>query len=145
MISQLVQRRTALASVMAATLVLAACAQTHPSPKAPVRAVVGSVDVRDRMEFPADAVLVVELRDASRADANAPVVAQQAVRLEGLKPPFKFTLPVEPSRLNPAGQYSVSARITRGNQPMYINESSFPVLTQGAGVQADLMLVRVGP
>lgn len=142
--STVIQRRTALATVLAAAL-LAACAQTQPAPNAPVRVVVGSVDLRERVALPADAVLVVQLQDTSRADAAAPVVSQQSVRLEGLQPPYKFNLPVEPSRLNPAAQYTVSARITQGNQLMFINDTAYPVLTGGAGAKADLVLVRVAP
>jgi putative lipoprotein len=137
-----IQRRTALATVFA-TALLAACAQGQPSPKAPVNAVTGTVDLRERMALPADAVLVVELQDTSRADAPAPVLAQQSVRLEGLQPPYSFNLPVEPSRINPTGRYTVSARITRGNQLLFTNDTAHSVLTQGAGTRAHLALVRV--
>lgn len=143
MISKPVQRRTALASLMAVTTMLAACAQTRPAADAPVKAVTGTVDMRERMALAPDAVLVVELQDTSRADAPAIVASQQSIRLEGLQPPYKFTLPVEPSRLNPTARYTVSARVTRGNELLFINDTAYPVLTQGAGPQADLVLVRV--
>ncbi len=142
--SSTLQRRTALATIAAAAL-LAACAQTQPAPNAPVTSVTGMVSLREQADIPPDSVLVVELQDSARAGATAAVVSQQAVKMEGLKLPYRFTLPVEPSRLNPAAQYVVAARITRGNQPTYINEMSQPVLTGGAAARADLVLVRVAP
>ena len=142
--SNSLQRRTALALVMSAAL-LGACAQTQPAPNAPVTAVMGTVDLREPAPLANDAVLVVELQDTSRADAPAPVISQQSMRLEGLKPPYSFKLPVEPSRLNPASQYTVTSRITQGNQLIFINDTVHPVLTRGAGSKADMMLVRVAP
>ncbi|WP_279214614.1 YbaY family lipoprotein [Delftia acidovorans] len=143
--SNSLQRRTALALVMSAAL-LGACAQTQPAaPNAPVTAVMGTVDLREPAPLAPDAVLVVELQDTSRADAPAPVISQQSMRLEGLKPPYSFKLPVEPSRLNPAAQYTVTSRITQGNQLIFINDTVHPVLTRGAGSKADMMLVRVAP
>lgn len=140
----ILQRRTSLAIVMAAAL-LGACAQSQPSPNAPVTAVMGTVDLREPMPLPSNAVLVVELQDTSRADAAAPVISQQSVRLEGLKPPFSYKLPVEPNRLNPAAQYTVTSRITQGNQLIFTNDTVHPVLTRGAGPKADMVLVRVAP
>jgi len=142
--SNSLQRRTALALVMSAAL-LGACAQTQPATNAPVTAVMGTVDLREPAPLAPDAVLVVELQDTSRADAPAPVISQQSMRLEGLKPPYSFKLPVEPSRLNPASQYTVTSRITQGNQLIFINDTVHPVLTRGAGSKADMMLVRVAP
>ena len=126
----ILQRRTSLAIVMAAAL-LGACAQSQPSPNAPVTAVMGTVDLREPMPLP--------------ADAAGPVISRQSVRLEGLKPPFSYKLPVEPNRLNPAAQYTVTSRITQGNQLIFTNDTVHPVLTRGAGPKADMVLVRVAP
>jgi putative lipoprotein len=146
MSTNVISRNAALATVFAAAL-MAGCAQPQSTPgaKTPANLVVGTVDLRERMPLPPDAVLVVELQDTSRADAPAPVVSQQSMRLEGLQPPYSFKLPVEPSRLNPAAQYAVTARITRGNELMFINDTAHSVLTRGAGARADLVLVRVAP
>ena len=144
MISTLVERRTLFAAVLSSVL-LAACAQPHVAPTGPVKAVVGTVDFRERTALPAQAVLVVDLQDTSRADAPARIVSQQSVKIENLKPPFKFTLPVEQSQLNPSAQYTVSARITDGSQTIYISDTASPVLTRGAGQTADLLLVRGAP
>ena len=143
MSSSIAQRRTLFATVICAAL-LAACAQPQIT-TGPVKAVTGTVDLRERMPLPTQAVLVVELQDTSRADAPSQAVAQQSVKIEGLQPPFKFTLPVETSKVNPSAQYVVRARITNGSDPIFVSDTVYPVLTRGAGQTADLMLTRVAP
>ena len=137
------QRRSLFATVIAAAL-LAACAQPQVT-TGPVRQVTGTVDYQDRTPLPAPSVLVVELQDTSRADTPSQVVSQQAIKLEGLQPPFKFTLPVEASKINPSTSYVVRARITSGKDAILVSDTVQPVLTRGGGQTADLMLVRVAP
>lgn len=144
MISTLAQRRTLFATVISAAL-LVACAQPQQPTAGPVKAVTGTVDLRERSPLPASAVLVVDLQDTSRADTPSQVVSQQAVKIEGLQPPYKFLLPVEPGKINPSAQYTVRARITHGNDAIFVSDTAYPVLTRGAGQTADLMLVRVAP
>lgn len=143
MISSLAQRRTLFATVISAAL-LAACAQPQVT-TGPVKAVVGTVDFQDRSPLPPQSVLVIDLQDTSRADIPSQVVSQQSIKLEGLQPPFKFTLPVEASKVNPSSQYVVRARITNGKDPILVSDTVYPVLTRGAGQTADLTLVRVAP
>lgn len=144
MISSLAQRRTLFATVISAAL-LAACAQPQQPTTGPVKAVTGTVDLSERTPLPSLAALVVELQDTSRADTPAQVLSQQSVKIEGLQPPFKFTLPVEASKINPSAQYTVRARITNGKDAIFVSDTAYPVLTRGAGQTADLMLVRVAP
>lgn len=144
MVSNIIQRRTVFTAVISAAL-LAACAQPQRTTNGPVNAVVGTVDFQERVTLPPQAVLVVELQDTSRTDAAAQVISQQSIKIENLQPPFKFIIPVEPSRLNPAAQYTVSARITTGSQPLFINDILYPVLTRGAGQTANILLVRAVP
>jgi putative lipoprotein len=40
-------------------------------------------------------------------------------------------------------RYAVSARISRGEQLLFINDTQYSVLTQGGATSADLVLVRV--
>jgi Uncharacterized protein conserved in bacteria len=68
-------------------------------------AVTGSVNIRQRIALPPDAVLTVTLSDASLADAPSKVIAQRAVRTEGQQAPFSFTLPYNPSDIQPNDAY----------------------------------------
>ena len=49
--------------------------------------------------LPADARIQVQLRDVSRADAPALVMAEVNLTLEERKPPLSFTLNYDPARL----------------------------------------------
>ena len=142
------QRRSVLAAALSAAALLAACAQSGPRTASVVTAntVEGSITWRERMALPPDAVLVVELQDTSRADAPAQTLAQQAIRLQNLQPPHRYKLSVEPSRLNPAAQYTVTARVSSDGDKklIFINDVAHPVLTRGAGNKVDMVLIRTG-
>ena len=64
-------------------------AQQQPS-------VTGTINIRQRIALPPDAVLTVTLSDASLADAPARVLSQKAVRTEGKQAPFNFALATPP-------------------------------------------------
>ncbi|VTR27721.1 Uncharacterised protein [Serratia fonticola] len=72
----------------------------------------GSVNIRQRIALPPDAVLTVTLSDASLADAPSRVISQQAMRTEGLQSPFRFTLPYNPADIQPNARIILSAAIT---------------------------------
>ena len=69
-------------------------AQQQPS-------VTGTINIRQRIALPPDAVLTVTLSDASLADAPARVLSQKAVRTEGKQAPFNFALPYNPADIQP--------------------------------------------
>ncbi|WP_218239903.1 YbaY family lipoprotein [Comamonas fluminis] len=145
------QRRIALALAFSAVAALAACAQTSSNADrtasvATMNTVEGKVSWRERMALPPDAVLVVEVQDTSRADAPAQTIAQQAIRLQNLNPPYSYKVSVDPAKLNPAAQYTITARVSSDGDKklIFINDVANPVLTRGAGNKVDMMLVRTG-
>lgn len=106
-------------------------------------AVQGTVNIRERIALPPDAVVTVTLSDASLADAPSRVIAQKAVRTEGKQAPFTFTLPFNPSDIQPNARIIVSAAITHNGQLMFITDTIQEVINRGAGTQANLLLVPV--
>lgn len=54
----------------------------------------GTVNIRERVALPPDAVVTVTLSDISLADAPSRVIAQKAVRTEGKQAPFYLLLTV---------------------------------------------------
>lgn len=123
-------RRAALAAALAAPA--AALAQDGT--------IAGTATYRERIALPPGAVLEVELRDISRADAPAPLVAGTRIETTG-QVPIPFTLRFDPARIDPRGRYSVSARLSVGGQVRFRSESIHPVLTQGAGTSVEVLLV----
>lgn len=100
-------------------------AQQQPS-------VMGTINIRQRIALPPDAVLTVTLSDASLADAPARVLSQKAVRTEGKQAPFNFALPYNPADIQPNARILLSAAITVNGQLMFITDTVQTVINQGA-------------
>lgn len=140
----------AIATGVAGAALLSACAASSPSaPSAPASAaplvVSGTVSYRERIALDPAAEVRVQLLDVSRMDAPSVVLAEQRIRADGRQPPFAYTLQVDAARIDPRMRYAVAARIVRGEQLLFINDTQYSVLTQGQGTRADLVLVRVTP
>lgn len=103
----------------------------------------GTITWRERIALPPDAEIIVRLQDVSRTDAPATVLAEQRIRADGHQPPFTFALEVDASRLDARMRCTVSARVEQAGRLLFINDTAYPVLTQGASMQADLLLVAV--
>ncbi len=144
-------RRIAIALVsLGSAMILAACAMDGGSKSAAnggaqALRVGGTITWRERMALPPDAEITVRLQDVSRMDAPAVVLAEQRFAAAGRQPPYPFELSVDPARIDPRMRYTVSARVERQGQLLFINDTAYPVLTQGAGNTAQLVLVRTGP
>ncbi|MGP1082644.1 YbaY family lipoprotein [Serratia sp. CY58181] len=105
-------------------------------------AVTGSVNIRQRIALPPDAVLTVTLSDASLADAPSKVIAQRAIRTEGQQAPFNFTLPYNPSDIQPNARIILSAAVTVNGRLMFITDTIQEVVNRN-GTRSDLLLVPV--
>lgn len=146
------KRRTSLLllSAAAGTSLLSACAAPAPaptsaSPAASSLRVSGTVAYRERIALDPAAEVVVQLLDVSRMDAPSVTLAEQRIKANGKQVPFGYELQVDAARIDPRMRYAVSARILRGEQLLFINDTQYPVLTQGSGTTANLVLVRVTP
>ncbi|BEP45632.1 YbaY family lipoprotein [Variovorax sp. V15] len=132
-------------SAIAGASLLSACA-VPSSPAAGGTAqlrVTGTVTYRERIALDPAADIVVQLLDVSLMDAPSKVLAEQRIKANGKQVPFAYELKVDAARIDPRMRYAVSARITRGEQLLFINDTQYPVLTQGGTTSADLVLVRV--
>lgn len=109
--------------------------------QAAVESVSAKVMWLDRRLYPG-AVLTVELRDVSRMDAPAEVIAKQVITLEQGTPPT-VTLKLSPDAINPRNTYSIGARLEMDGKLIKINDTHTPVLTRGAGREATVMLKNI--
>ncbi|WP_240651569.1 MULTISPECIES: YbaY family lipoprotein [unclassified Variovorax] len=143
------KRRTSLLmfSAIAGASLLSACAvPSSPSAgggSAAQLRVSGTVTYRERIALDPAAEIVVQLLDVSLMDAPSKVLAEQRIKANGKQVPFAYELKVDAARIDPRMRYAVSARITRGDQLLFINDTQYSVLTQGGANSADLVLVRV--
>lgn len=106
--------------------------------------VTGTVAYRERMALPPDAILSVRLEDVSRQDVAASSIAFQTVAGEGRQVPIPFHLVYETRLIDERMSYAIRAWISYGDRRQFMNTTSVPVLTRGAGTHVDIMLERVG-
>ncbi|WP_174868833.1 YbaY family lipoprotein [Pectobacterium polaris] len=141
------------------SMTLVACAQRNdygvsPQTGAPVTsvssqrpavampAVTGTVNIRQRIALPHNAVLTVTVSDASLADAPSKVITQRVTRTEGKQAPFQFELPYNPADIQLNARILLSAAIAIDNRIVMVTENVLPVISNGVN-NADLVLVPV--
>lgn len=130
--------RTAGATIGIVILTLASGGQAVAD-EATVR---GTAMYRERMMLPPGAVLEVTLEDVSLADAPAKELGS-VVRENPGNPPFSFEIPYNPAAIDERHSYAVRATIRVADKLMFTTDTTYPVLTRGAGDEVALMLVRV--
>ena len=104
----------------------------------------GTVTYRRANALPPNSVLTVRIVDVTRQDANAPVVAEQRVELNGRQSPVSFDIAYDRSRIQERNRYAVQAEIRDGARLLYITNTSHPVITQGNPRNVDINLSQVG-
>lgn len=117
--------------------------QAKPSQSVP-GTVTGTITYRERMALPEGATATVEIRDISRADAPAPVLAKATITPTGNQVPLSWIMTFDPAKIEPQASYSVSARINdKAGKLMWVSDTVEPVLTRGAPADLiDIDLVR---
>lgn len=127
--------------------ILAACS-TLPEAGADagidMTAVAVSVTYRERILLPPGHRLSVRLEDVSLADAPSRVLAEAGQDLDGRGPPYAATLSVRETDIDPRHTYAVRAEIRDPEGALrFTTDTRYSVLTQGAGIRADIVLVGV--
>jgi putative lipoprotein len=103
----------------------------------------GTATYRERMALPPGAVFEALLEDVSRADAPAATIAQARIPSPG-NPPIAFTIAYDPSKILGGRRYVVRARILVDGKPLFVTDTSTPVLGGGSASKVSLMMRRVG-
>ncbi len=102
--------------------------------------VTGTATYRERIALPPDATLYVELQDISRADAAAVTLAAQRYALNGV--PSDFELTYDDALIREGMTYAVRGAIYGGDELLFTTDTIHPVLTNGEGNTAELLLVQ---
>jgi putative lipoprotein len=126
----------------------AGCAGTAPHPQdaggtgtAAPSSIEGTAAYRERIAMPPGAEFEAVLQDVSRADAPAMDIARATIP-NAPNPPIRFTIPFDPTKIDPGHSYSVRAVIRGDGQLLFISDTAYPVLTRGAGHTVDILLKR---
>lgn len=104
----------------------------------------GSVTYRERIALPPTAQLEIVLADVSLADAPYRKISDLKITPVG-QVPIQFTIEYDPTKINPSFTYAVMARITDGGKLLFVNDTSYQVITRGRPNTVEMVLKRVNP
>lgn len=114
---------------------------TNPSQGgAPMLTLTGEVFYLERIALPPNAKLLIQVVDASRADAPAITIAEKTLSAKSGKTPFE--LKVDAKNLEARYRYLFQARITVDGQLWFINDTAFPVPVEGWSEPQQIRVVR---
>jgi len=103
----------------------------------------GTVAYRERMAMPENAVLIMQLQDISTGGAAPEVIAEQRYTFAGHQVPLPFELHYDAGKIDSAHTYALSARISVGGQVIFLNSTTYKVITQNNPTKADMVLQMV--
>ena len=103
----------------------------------------GTATYRERVAVPPEATLYVQLQDVSRADAPSVTLSAKRYALAGV--PAKFELSYDDALIQEGMPYVVRGSIYQGDTLLFTTDTAYPVLTNGSGTTADLLLVKAQP
>lgn len=125
-----------LLPVAMAASVLVGCA----TPNASVE-IQGEVWFKERIAVPAEAILSVQLQDVSKMDVPAVVIAELERSDVTTPAPFQFVIPSD--QFEPGHRYAIGAKITLGDELMFINTQSYPIDISNQGPMS-VLIQKVG-
>ena len=114
---------------------------TDPNAGAASATVTGSVSYRERIALPADALVVVQLRDVSLMDVAAKLISEQTIKPQH-SVPIPFSLAYDPGEIDERMTYVLFASIRSEGRLLFVTDRSYQVLTRGHPHHIDLILVQ---
>jgi len=103
----------------------------------------GTVAYRERMAMPENAVLTMQLQDVSNSAAPPVVIAEQRFTFAGHQVPLPWELHYDTAKIDPAHTYALSARIAVAGQVMFLNSTTYKVITHGNPTKVDMSVQMV--
>jgi hypothetical protein len=94
--------------------------------------------------LPAAATFEATLVEAPSGDSAARLIGSVLVGGAGSSP-IAFRIPYDPGQVRQGREYVIHGRIVAERSVLYLDDGGAPVLTQGHGRKATMMLVRVDP
>ncbi len=102
----------------------------------------GTVTYRLRIALTPEAEVQIELRDVSRQDIEALLIAKRVIEKPG-QVPIAFSLEYDPSLIEPGHTYAVSARITDRGQLQFVTDTRVAVLGAATAAAVEIVVVPV--
>ncbi len=128
--------------ILAALLgtLLTACGPRESEPV--MGKITGTLMYRERMALSPEASVTVTVEDVSLADAPAKIIAEVTLENPG-QVPIPFELEYDTGLIDERMSYSIRARIFENDELIFTSDTHTPVLTRGAGNEAEVKMVRV--
>ena len=106
--------------------------------------VIGTATILQRVALPNNAVVTIQLADATRSGTPAQVLFEQRFTTNGAQAPFAFNLKYDPIRIVGAGTYIVQGNITVDGRLRYTTTRQYRVITGGNPANIGVVLDAVG-
>ena len=133
-------------SLAALALSVAACGlftRSEP-PAAPIPPVLtGTVSTPAHIALAPDTQLRVRLEELARGDAPPQFIAETTIPRIG-QPPVRFRIAIDPRVIDPKRRYTLTARIEREDQVLFISDPPVRVLTGGNPSQVEIVVKPAG-
>jgi putative lipoprotein len=137
-----IDRVLACGPLLAIALVACAGPNRESRPAERTAFVTGTITYRERVALRTDALAVIQLQDVSRVDAPGLVIGEQRIDSPG-QVPIRFQIRYNPARIDPERTYAISARIFQGDRLLFINDTTYRVITRGNPTQIEMTLQLV--
>ncbi|WP_295884560.1 META domain-containing protein [uncultured Thiohalocapsa sp.] len=128
--------------LLAVTVTLAGVVPAAGPGSSNAQTIDGSIWYRDRFALPPSAEIRVLLEDVARMDVPADVIASTRVEPKG-GPPWSFSLPYDPDKLQERGRYVVRVRIEDAGRLLFVNTQSTPAFGRDPETPLDIRVSRV--
>lgn len=102
--------------------------------------VTGNVTYRIRKALPPEAVIRIQLLDASRVDQPARVLGEQTIEAKGRQVPFAYKVPYDPKAIAAKSRYRVNATVTVNNEVWFVTDGAAWVITGGNSKRRDIVV-----
>ena len=112
-----------------------------PTPRARL-SLEGTVTYLQRIALTPEALVQVELRDATIPEAPGPPIAKQVIPRPG-QVPVAFSLSYEPDSLLPGHRYTLTARISDRGQLQFVTEQPIAAFPKPASAPIEIVVVPV--
>jgi putative lipoprotein len=113
-------------------------------PAAPIPpALTGTVTYRERIALAPDTQLRVRLEEIARAGERPQFIAETTIPQIGPLP-ARFRIALDPRVIDPRRTYTLTARIERGDQVLFVNDPPVRVLTGGNPAEVEIVVSPAG-
>ena len=127
-----------ITATILASILMAGCALTPT--------VTGTVTYREKVELPAEGVvMVIKVEDISRADAPAVTIGEQVIENPIHEAPVPFEIAYDPDDIDERFTYAMRVRVEVDGKLWFTNTSRYQVITRGYPTSGiEIVLDRVG-